>query len=57
MVPSTKINLPENLNLYCQVPVYYQVVPPAKINSLENLKIVYEDFQNYGMYSGLQVCI
>ena len=32
-----KINLPENLNLYCQV--YCQVVPPTKINSLENFKI------------------
>ena len=37
MVPSTKIDLPEYLDLYCQV--YYQVVPPTKINSLENLKI------------------
>ena len=32
-----KINLPEYLILYCQV--YRQVVPPVKINSLENLKI------------------
>ena len=34
MVPSTKINLSENLNQ-----VYYQEMPPMKINSLENLKI------------------
>ena len=36
MVPSTKINSPENLNLYCQV--YCQVAPPTKISSLEKFK-------------------
>ena len=34
MVPSAKINLPENLNLYYQV--YCLVVPSTKTNSLEN---------------------
>ena len=44
-MPSTKINLPENLNLYCQVNC--QEVPPMKINSFENSRI--ENFQNYGV--------
>ena len=40
MVPSMKINLPENLNLYCQI--YCQVMPPTKINSLKYC--VYDSF-------------
>ena len=46
MVPSTKINLLEDLSLYYQV--YCQEVPSTKITSLENLKID-ENFQNYGI--------
>ena len=42
MVPSTKINLPENLNLYCQV--YCQVVPPTKINSIKISRITVKNF-------------
>ena len=37
-----KINLLENWDLYCQV------VPTTKIDSLENLKLLYENFQIYG---------
>ena len=44
-MPSTKINLPENLNLYCQV--YCQVVPPMKLIHFENLKI--DIYENYGI--------
>ena len=40
-----KISLPEN---YIAKYINCQEVPPRKINSLKNLKIIYENVQNYG---------